>query len=242
MQETEDYYRGLAQKMKNHRDNNKGGLVNSLDDLKSVPGLSNSALASLKQSYYAGPVVVKGLTSIGAVVGSDLRRRALYAIGFSFLGMLVYIGFRFKPIYGVAAVFAVLHDVTITIGLFALTRKEISLTVIAALLTLIGYSMNDTIVIFDRARENLRILRKESIYNILNLSVNQTLARTIITDGFTFVAVLSLFLFGGEVLNGFAFALVVGIIIGTYSTIGIASPIVDWWYRFVDRKSKQKAA
>jgi preprotein translocase subunit SecF len=238
IQEIEDYYRGLAQKIKNYRDNNKGGLVDSLDDLKNVSGLSNSDLASLKQGYYAGPVASKGLTSIGAVVGSDLRRRAVYAIGFSFLGMLIYIGFRFKPIYGVAAVFAVVHDVTITIGLFALTRKEISLTVIAALLTLIGYSMNDTIVIFDRARENLRLLRKESLYNILNLSINQTLARTIITSGFTFLAVFSLFLFGGEVLNGFSFALVVGIIIGTYSTIGIASPIVEWWYRSVAQKSK----
>jgi preprotein translocase subunit SecF len=242
VQETDDYYHGMAQKLYDYRENNSDGLVNSLDDLKSVPGLSNSVVASLKQGFYAGSVEVKGLESIGAVVGSDLRRRAAYAVGFSFLGMLVYVGFRFKPIYGVAAVVALLHDVAITVGLFAVTGKEISLTVIAALLTLIGYSMNDTIVVFDRARENIRLLRKEPLVRILNLSINQTLSRTIMTSGMTFLAVFALFVFGGEVLNGFSFALTVGIIIGTYSSIGIASPIVEWWYRSVDQKSKQKTA
>jgi preprotein translocase subunit SecF len=238
IQETDEYYRSIAQKLYDYREDEKGGLVNSLDDLKGVSGLSNPVIASLKQGFYAGAVAVKGLESIGAIVGSDLRRRAAYAVGFSFLGMLVYVGFRFKPIYGVAAVVALFHDVAITVGLFALTGKEISLTVIAALLTLIGYSMNDTIVVFDRARENLRLLRKESIYNILNLSINQTLSRTIMTSGMTFLSVFALYVFGGEVLNGFSFALTVGIIIGTYSSIGIASPIVEWWYRSVDQKSK----
>jgi preprotein translocase subunit SecF len=130
------------------------------------------------------------------------------------------------------------HDVTITVGLFALTQKEISLTVIAALLTLVGYSVNDTIVIFDRVRENLRLMRKESLFNILNLSINQTLSRTIMTSGFTFLAVFSLFLFGGEVLNGFSFALTVGIIVGSYSTIALAATIVEWWYRFTEQKSR----
>jgi preprotein translocase subunit SecF len=163
-------------------------------------------------------------------------------VGFSFLAMLVYIAFRFKPIYGVAAVIALFHDLAITIGLFALTEKEISLTVIAAFLTLVGYSMNDSIVVFDRVRENLRTMRKESLYGILNLSVNQTLARTIMTSGMTFLSVFALFVFGGEVLNGFSFALTVGIIIGTYSSIGIACPIVDWWYRTAENGSKRKAA
>ncbi len=241
-QEIDQYYHGLAQKLKDYRDNEKDGLVNSLDDLKSIPGLSNPVLANLKKNFYAGPIALKAYESIGAVVGSDLRRRAELAVGLSFLGMLVYIGFRFKPIYGVAAVVALIHDVAITVGLFALTQKEISLTVIAALLTLVGYSMNDTIVVFDRARENLRLLRKESLFKILNLSINQTLSRTIMTSGMTFISVFALYLFGGEVLNGFSFALTVGIIIGTYSSIGIASPIVEWWYRSVDQKSKRKAA
>jgi preprotein translocase subunit SecF len=179
---------------------------------------------------------------VGAVVGADLRHRATLAVGLSFLGMLIYVGFRFKPIYGIAGVIALIHDVCITLGLFALTQKEISLTVIAALLTLVGYSMNDTIVIFDRVRENLRTMRKESLYNVLNYSINQTLARTIMTSGMTFLSVFSLYVFGGEVLNGFSFALTVGIIIGTYSSIGIASPIVEWWYRGTERKSKRKPA
>jgi preprotein translocase subunit SecF len=241
-QEIDQYYRSLAQKMKDYRDKDRDGLVSSLDDLKNIPGLSNSVLANLKQNCYAGSVALKAFESIGAVVGSDLRRRAELAVGLSFLGMLIYIGFRFKPIYGVAAVVALIHDVAITVGLFAITQKEISLTVIAALLTLVGYSMNDTIVVFDRVRENLRLLRKEPLLKILNLSINQTLSRTIMTSGMTFISVVALFLFGGEVLNGFSFALTVGIIIGTYSSIGIASPIVEWWYRSVDQKSKRKAA
>jgi preprotein translocase subunit SecF len=240
-QEIDAYYHDLGQKSLDYRNKQGGGLVASLDDLKNA-GLSNVALARIKSDFFAGPFAIKGVDSVGAVVGSDLRRRAALAVGLSFMGMLVYVGFRFKPIYGVAAVVALFHDITITLGLFALTQKEISLTVIAALLTLVGYSMNDTIVVFDRVRENLRIMRKESLYQVLNLSINQTLSRTIMTSGMTFLSVFALFVFGGEVLNGFSFALTVGIIIGTYSSIAIASPIVEWWYRSVDQKSKRKAA
>jgi preprotein translocase subunit SecF len=153
--------------------------------------------------------------------------------------MLVYIWFRFEWIYGVGAVIAVFHDTIITIGFFSLFDKEISLTVIAALLTLVGYSMNDTIVIFDRIRENLKIYRRESLESIINKSVNQTLSRTILTSGLTFVTVLALFLFGGQVLHGFSFALVVGIIIGTYSSVFIASPIVLFWHDFADRRKRR---
>jgi preprotein translocase subunit SecF len=158
----------------------------------------------------------------------------LYALG----GMLVYIAFRFEWIYGVAAVVAVFHDTIITIGLFSLFNKEISLTVIAALLTLVGYSMNDTIVVFDRIRENLKIMRREKLESLVNISINQTLSRTILTSGLTFLTVVSLYLFGGEVLHGFSFALVVGIIIGTYSSIFIASPIVVFWQDFIERRKR----
>jgi preprotein translocase subunit SecF len=136
---------------------------------------------------------------------------------------------------------ALFHDVSITLGLFALTQKEISLNVIAALLTLVGYSVNDTIVIFDRVRENLRLLRKETLTQVINISINQTMSRTILTSGMTFLAVFSLFLFGGEVLNGFSFALTVGIIIGSYSTVGIAGPIVEWWYKYNLEQPKRKS-
>ena len=240
--EIDTFYKNLAQSMLDFRDKENEGLVPSLEELKKVPGVSDAALAVLGKELYAGPFAIKGHESVGAVVGSDMRRRAQWAVGLSFLAMLVYIAFRFKPIYGVAAVVALFHDLAITVGLFALTQKEISLTVIAALLTLVGYSINDTIVVFDRVRENLRIMRKESLYKILNLSVNQTLARTIVTSGMTFLSVFALFVFGGEVLNGFSFALTVGIIIGTYSSIGIACPIVDWWYRITEKESKHKAA
>jgi preprotein translocase subunit SecF len=241
-QEIDDYYQKMAQSMLDYRNKDREGLISSLDILKNATGVSDSAIESLKKNCYSGPFAIKGFESIGAIVGSDLRRRAILAVGLSFLAMLVYIAFRFKPIYGVAAIVALVHDVSITVGLFAVTQKEISLTVIAALLTLVGYSVNDTIVIFDRVRENLRLMRKESLFQILNLSINQTLSRTIMTSGFTFLAVFSLFLFGGEVLNGFSFALTIGIIIGSYSTIALASTIVEWWYRTVDQKSRRRTA
>lgn len=240
--EMETHYRTVAQSLLDYRNVKGSGIVNSLDDLRNASGVSQTVVDSLKNGFYAGSFAIKKLDRVGAVVGADLRRRAQWAIGLSFLGMLVYIGFRFKPVYGVVAVIALLHDVAVTAALFALTTKEVSLTVIAAFLTLIGYSINDKIVIFDRVRENLRFMRKESFYKILNLSINQTLARTIMTGSMTFLAVLVILLFGGEVLNGFAFALTVGILIGTYSSIGIASPIVEWWYRSVGQKTKRRAA
>jgi preprotein translocase subunit SecF len=226
--EIEQYYQDTAQLLKDFRDKDHEGLVSSLDDLKQIPGISEAVVASLEKNFYAGPFAVKGYESIGAIVGKDLRNKASLAVLFSFGGMLVYIWFRFKLIYGIAAVIALIHDLAITIGLFALADKEISLTVIAALLTLVGYSMNDSIVVFDRVRENLKLVRKESFLGIINLSINQTLSRTIMTSGMTFLSVLALLVFGGEVLNGFSFALTIGIVIGTYSSIGIATPIVEW--------------
>lgn len=241
-QEVQTHYHDLATAMINYRNIVGQGIVASLDGLRNVPGANADVLASLQKAFYAGHFAVVGNRSVGAVVGSDLRNRAALAVGLSFLGMLVYIGFRFKPIYGVGAIVGLFHDILITLGLFALTQKEISLTVIAALLTLTGYSVNDTIVVFDRVRENLRTMRKDSLARVLNLSINQTLSRTIMTSGTTFVSVLALLIFGGEVLSGFSFALTVGIIIGTYSSIAISSPIVEWWYRTAELKAKRKAA
>ena len=240
--EIETHYGTVATALLDYRNKTRGGLVSSMDELAKERGVSQQVVESLKKNFYAGPFAIKGVESVGAVVGSDLRRRAALAVGLSFLGMLIYIAFRFKPIYGVAAIVALLHDVGITLGLFAITRKELSLTVIAALLTLVGYSVNDTIVVFDRVRENLRLMRKESLSRILNISINQTLSRTIMTSGVTFLSVLALFLFGGEVLNGFSFTLTVGIIVGTYSSIAIAAPIVDFWYRSVNQRTGRKAA
>ncbi len=240
--EIETHYKTVAAALVDYRNKVGGGLVSSVDELAKARGVSQQVVESLKKNFYAGPFAIKGVESVGAVVGSDLRRRAALAVGLSFLGMLIYIAFRFKPIYGVAAIVALLHDVGITLGLFALTQKELSLTVVAALLTLVGYSVNDTIVVFDRVRENLRLMRKESLSRILNMSINQTLSRTIMTSGVTFLSVLALFLFGGEVLNGFSFTLTVGIIVGTYSSVAIAAPVVDFWYRSVSQGTGRKAA
>ena len=178
--------------------------------------------------------------SVGATVGHQLESQATRAVIWSMLGMLVYLWFRFQLIYGVAAVVACFHDTLITVGAFALFNKEISLTVIAAILTLVGYSMNDTIVVFDRIRENLRLSRREPLPDLVNRSINQTLSRTVLTSGLTFLTVLSLFIFGGDVLNGFSFALVVGILIGTYSSIAVAAPMLVAWQQW--RAGKGKAA
>ena len=175
---------------------------------------------------------------VGPTVGEQLKKKAIQATLFSLAGMLVYLWFRFQLIYGVAAVVACFHDTLITIGAFALTGREISLTVIAAILTLVGYSMNDTIVVFDRIRENLRLSRREPLPDLVNRSINQTLSRTVLTSGLTFLTVLSLFVFGGQVLNGFSFALVVGILIGTYSSIAIAAPMLVAWQQFRAGKGK----
>lgn len=177
---------------------------------------------------------------VGPTVGRQLQSKALLATLYSLLGMLVYLWFRFQLIYGVAAVVACFHDTLITFGAFALTNQELSLTVIAAILTLVGYSMNDTIVVFDRIRENLRLTRRESLAEVVNRSINQTLSRTVLTSGLTFITVLSLWIFGGQVLRGFSFALVVGILIGTYSSIAVAAPMLVAYQEW--RASQGKAA
>jgi len=180
-------------------------------------------------AHYGNPFTRRNVSVVGPTVGKQLEKQALLATLWSMAGMLVYLWFRFQLIYGVAAVVACFHDTLITVGAFALLNKEISLTVIAAILTLVGYSMNDTIVVFDRIRENLRMSRRESLPDVVNRSINQTLSRTVLTSGLTFLTVLSLFIFGGPVLGGFSFALVVGILIGTYSSIAVAAPMLVAW-------------
>ena len=192
-------------------------------------------LAALNAAYGQGSFEVRNAEIVGEKVGAELRRQAVFVTLYALGGMLLYIAFRFEWVFGAAAVLAVFHDVLITLGFFSLLHFEISLTVIAALLTLVGYSMNDTIVIFDRVRENNRLLRKENFAQIVNKSINQTLSRTILTSGLTFLTVLVLFLMGGQVLRAFSFALVVGIVVGTYSSFGIAAPLVVWWHRWRDQ-------
>jgi len=206
---------------------------------------AQAVLQSLKTDYAANAVTESSTEIVGPVVGAELRRKAIQITIFGLICQLIYIAFRFGgAMWGTAATIAVFHDVLITLGLIVLFHYEITLNVIAALLTLVGYSQNDTIVIFDRVRENLKVRRKEPLAKIINDSINQTLSRTIISSGTTFLTVLALYLFGGEVLRGFAFTMVIGIIVGTYSTIFIASPIVVWWdsYRKRQRPSTARAA
>jgi len=202
---------------------------------------AQAVLDSLKANYAQNPVIESSTEIVGPVVGAELRRKAVQLTIFGLLFQLLYIAFRFGgAVWGFAATVAVFHDVLITLGLLDIFGFEITLNVIAALLTLVGYSVNDTIVIFDRVRENLKQRRKDPLAKIINDSVNQTLSRTLISSGTTFLTVLGLYLFGGEVLRGFGFTMVVGIIVGTYSTIYIACPIVVWWARF--RKTQRPPA
>ena len=214
----------MARSILDFRDKDHGGVIRNMDDLKGVAPAP--AVEALKQDFFASNFGFKGGTVVGPQVGAQLKKQATLAVVFSLIAMLVYLWFRFELIYGVAAVVAVFHDTLITVGAFSLTNQEITLTVIAAILTLVGYSMNDTIVVFDRIRENIKLMRRESLSEIVNKSINQTLSRTILTSGLTFLTVLSLFLFGGEVLHGFSFALVIGILIGTYSSIAVAAPML----------------
>jgi preprotein translocase subunit SecF len=216
----------------------RSGLITDFSQLASVPGMNAGIMNALKQECYLSPYHVMQTQMVGPKVGAELRNKAVYATLYALAGMLVYIAFRFEWIYGLGAVIAVFHDTLITIGLFSIFHEEISMTVIAALLTLVGYSMNDTIVIFDRIRENLKILRREPLESLMNKSINQTLSRTIMTSGLTFLTVIALFLFGGPVLHGFSFALVCGIIVGTYSSVFIACPIVLFWHNYTDRRRK----
>jgi len=223
-------YQTQADALVHFRDADHSGIIDSIDNLRGT--VDPAVLTALQQNAWLSGFSVRSVEIVGAQVGKVLQHQAELATLYSLAGMLVYLWFRFELIYGVAAVVACFHDTIITVGAFSLTNQEISLTVIAAILTLVGYSMNDTIVVFDRIRENLRLSRREPLADLVNRSINQTLSRTVLTSGLTFLTVLSLFVFGGEVLRGFSFALVVGILIGTYSSIAVAAPMLvayqDW--------------
>ena len=194
----------------------------------SLSAVQQQMVAALRQSN-VGTFKVVGTEIVGPAVGRELTSKALWATGLSLIGILAYLAFRFQFSFGVGAVVATIHDLLITFAFLAFFKCDLTLNVIAALLTMTGYSTNDTIVIFDRVRENLRSMRRDSMRDIINASVNQTLSRTIITAGTALLTSLALFFFGGEVLHGFAFTMVVGIITGTYSSVFIAAAIVSLW-------------
>jgi preprotein translocase subunit SecF len=181
---------------------------------------------------------IVGTEAVGPVAGQQLRNKAIAVTLAALVGIMLYIAFRFEWTYGAAAVIAVFHDVLVTLGIFSIFQWEISLTVIAALLTIVGFSVNDTIVVFDRIRENRRLHRRDSLYKVTNDSINQTLSRTIITSGLVFLSVLAMVLFGGEVLFGFSVALLIGVGFGTYSSVAIASPIMVWWEQRLEASNR----
>ena len=184
---------------------------------------------------------IVGTDAVGAIAGAQLRNKAIAVTLAALVGILIYIAFRFEWTYGAAAVIAVFHDVLVTLGFFSMFQIEVSLNVIAALLTLVGFSVNDTIVVFDRIRENRKLHRRDSLYKITNDAINQTLSRTIITNGLVFLSVLALVLFGGDVLRAFSIALFIGVVFGTYSSIAIASPIMVWWEQRLEAANRQAA-
>ena len=196
--------------------------------------------AALTETYGEGQVDLRRVEMVGPQVGKDLRQKGLLAILYAMIGILAYITWRFEFRFAVGAIVALLHDVLITLGVFSLFGKEIDLPIIAAFLAIIGYSLNDTIIVYDRIRENFGKYKKKGFAELVNRSINETLSRTILTSGTTLLVVLSLFLFGGGVIHNFAFAMLVGIIVGTYSSIFVASPILVFWSDY--RSGGQKTA
>jgi len=230
-----DYYGKIAEEVIAQR--SRAGILRSPADVRSVPGISLGIVQWIQGNTVTGPFVLLSAENVGPQVGADLRQKALWAIVTSTVGMLIYIAWRFRSLpFGVGAIVATIHDTLITVGLLALFQREFSLVVVAAILTLVGYSVNDTVVVYDRIRENLRTPKKEALELVINRSINQTLSRTVLTSGATMLVVLAIFFLGGEVLNTFALTLIIGIIVGTYSSIYVAAPIVVIWKQFKDRR------
>jgi preprotein translocase subunit SecF len=218
---------------------NQTGIITDYQDIAGI-GLKPEIQTFLKEKTFLGKLTVMSRETVGPQVGADLRRKAVQATIWSLIGMLVYIALRFKLEYGVAAIFTLFQDVVITMTFYSFTNREINLPIIAGILTIVGFSINDTIVIFDRVRENQKLMRGKALEEVMNTSLNQCLGRTIITSGTVFLTVLALFLFGGEVINDFAFLMLIGTIEGVYSTIYLSCPVVLFWQNWFKPKNARK--
>lgn len=216
---------------KKESEDQKGILENY--DLISIEDTGPEAVEFIKEKTFLGSLAIKRIETVGPQVGFDLQRRATQATVWALIGMLTYIGIRFKFAYGVSAILTLAHDVLVTLGIFSFTNREVNLPVIAAILTIVGYSLNDTIVIFDRVRDNLKFLRKRDFEYILDSSINQTLSRTVITSGTTLLTVIALFLFAGPVINDFAFYMLIGVVVGTYSSVYQSCSILYYWNKII---------
>ncbi len=211
------------------------GILLNFEEL-TASGVKPEVVKVLQDKTFLGPMSVVSRETVGPQAGAELRRKATLAVIWSLIGMLIYIAVRFKMAYGVAAILTLTQDVLITLAIYSFSGREINLPVIAALLTIVGYSINDTIVTFDRIRENMKIMRKDSLAAVMNTSINQMLGRTIITSGTVFLTVMALYLFGGEVINDFAFVMLIGTIEGVYSTLYLACPVVLAWQKLFPPK------
>jgi preprotein translocase subunit SecF len=231
-----DHYAEVAEKILERR--REEGLIVSWDEITGIPEVSTGVATALQQNAYLGEFAVLGAENVGPQIGAELRRKGILAVLASLVGMLIYIWFRFELRFGVGALVALSHDVLIVLGLFTLMGFEFNLTTIAAFLTLVGYSVNDTVVVFDRVRENLRRSRRQPLVETINQSLNQTLSRTVLTSGTTLLVVGSLFLLGGDVLRGFAFILTIGVVVGTYSSVYVASPFTLLWEQVFGREAR----
>jgi preprotein translocase subunit SecF len=227
----EAYTEEVRKLIKLRQDN--GGVYPSFERLS---GVDSKIIASLREGYYVSDISVLSVEYVGPQVGSELREQAKLAVSWTVAALLVYVWFRFEFLWGFSAIVCLAHDVLVTLSFFAFSGREISLTVVAALLAIVGYSINDTIVIYDRVRENLRTMRTRPLEEVINLSLNQMLARSIIINGLVLVVTVVLYLFGGEVINDFAFAMLVGSIAGTYSTIYIAGALIIFYNNHFRKK------
>jgi preprotein translocase subunit SecF len=233
-----DSYTAEAKKLTNMELQN-GGLMPPFEKLT---GVDPKIVNVLREQFYISDIAVLSTEYVGPQVGAELREQATLAIIWSVIALLIYVWFRFQLIWGISAIVCLVHDVLVTLAFFMFADREISLTVVAAFLTIVGYSINDTIVIYDRVRENLRSMRTQPLESVINLSLNQMLGRTLIINGLVLVVVLVLYFFGGEVINDFAFAMLVGSIAGTYSTIYIASALIVFYNRHFGKKAQPAKA
>lgn len=231
-------YDKLAEAILDRRQNL--GIFSDWNEVASVEGVSTATMTVLQSDARIGGFAVLSNENVGPQIGSELAQKGILAMVFSLLGMLAYIWYRFELRFGIGAMIAAFHDVLITLGLYALIGYEFNLPTIAAFLTLLGYSVNDTVVIFDRVRENMRRFRRVPLLEVMNQSLNQTLSRTVLTSGTTILVVSCLFFFGGEAIRGFAFVLLIGIIVGTYSSLYIASPFALLWEQWFGHEAKQR--
>jgi preprotein translocase subunit SecF len=230
-------YVEIAARIIDYREKTRGGLIGSLDEVKNLGDIEPQLGAALDRRFFAGVAAIKSTDAVSPQVGADLRNRAIYVTLLTCVGMMLFVAYRFKSWgFGIGGVTAVFHTVFITLGLFSVMQWEIDMTMIAAMLTLVGFQMNDMIVVFDRIREMLRVRRREALENLTNDAINETMSRTVITNGLAFLTVLALLLFGGDVLKSFSWALFIGVVVSTYSTIYIASPVMLWWERFMARR------